>query len=54
MAENMNALMIEKLNQVYTAEKLALENLPKLVQAATSSLIPSFCAGNFRDEHAGL
>ena len=36
MAENMNALMIEKLNQAYTAEKLALENLPKLAQAATS------------------
>jgi ferritin-like metal-binding protein YciE len=36
MAENMKALMIEKLNQAYTAEKLALENLPKLAQAATS------------------
>ena len=37
MAENMKTLMIEKLNQAYTAEKLALENLPKLAQAATSS-----------------
>src|SRR4051812_34189509 len=33
MAENMKTLMIEKLNQAYTAEKLALENLPKLAQA---------------------
>ncbi len=37
MAEDMKSLMVEKLNQAYTAEKLALENLPKLAQAATSS-----------------
>ncbi len=36
MAESMQTLMVEKLNQAYTAEKLALENLPKLAQAATS------------------
>ena len=36
MAESMKALMVEKLNQAYTAEKQALENLPKLAQAATS------------------
>ena len=36
MAEDMKSLMAEKLNQAYTAEKLALENLPKLAQAATS------------------
>ena len=36
MAESMQALMVEKLNQAYTAEKQALENLPKLAQAATS------------------
>ncbi len=36
MAEDMKSLMVEKLNQAYTAEKLALENLPKLAQAATS------------------
>ena len=36
MAERMKALIVEKLNQAYTAEKLALENLPKLAQAATS------------------
>ena len=36
MAESMQTLMVEKLNQAYTAEKLALENLPKLAQAASS------------------
>ena len=36
MAEDMKSLMVEKLNQAYTAEKQALENLPKLAQAATS------------------
>ena len=36
MAESMQALMVQKLNQAYTAEKQALENLPKLAQAATS------------------
>src|SRR5918997_4358622 len=36
MVEDVKTLMIEKLNQAYTAEKLALENLPKLAQAATS------------------
>ena len=36
MAESMQTLMVEKLNQAYTAEKLALENLPRLAQAASS------------------
>ena len=36
MAESMKALMVEKLNQAYTAEKQALENLHKLAQEATS------------------
>jgi ferritin-like metal-binding protein YciE len=31
--------MIEKLNQAYTAEKLALENLPKLAEAASSQTL---------------
>jgi len=36
MAENIKTLMTEKLNQTYTAEKLILESLPKLAQAASS------------------
>jgi ferritin-like metal-binding protein YciE len=36
MPEDMKTMMTEKLGQAYTAEKLALENLPKLAQAATS------------------
>jgi ferritin-like metal-binding protein YciE len=39
MAEDMKALMTEKLGQAYTAERLAFENLPKLAQAATSSTL---------------
>jgi ferritin-like metal-binding protein YciE len=37
MAEDIKTLMIEKLNQTYTAEKLILENLPKLAEAVTSA-----------------
>jgi ferritin-like metal-binding protein YciE len=36
MSQTIQSLMIEKLNQAYTAEKLALENLPQLAGAATS------------------
>jgi len=36
MAEDIKSLMVEKLNQTYTAEKLILQTLPKLRQAASS------------------
>jgi ferritin-like metal-binding protein YciE len=36
MAEDIKSLMIEKLNQTYTAEKLILQTLPKLAEAASS------------------
>jgi ferritin-like metal-binding protein YciE len=36
MTESIKGMMTEKLNQALTAERIALVNLPKLMQAATS------------------
>jgi ferritin-like metal-binding protein YciE len=36
MTESIKGMMTEKLGQALTAERLAVENLPKLMQAATS------------------
>jgi ferritin-like metal-binding protein YciE len=36
MTESIKGMMTEKLNQALTAERLALVNLPKLMEAATS------------------
>jgi ferritin-like metal-binding protein YciE len=37
MPQSINDVMIEKLNQAYSAEQIALQTMPQLAQAATSS-----------------
>jgi ferritin-like metal-binding protein YciE len=41
--------MVEKLNQAYTAEKLALENLPKMAEAATSPALKQAFQGHMQE-----